>query len=71
MCDAIRANLLFGNDGQTKKVNMAVIGFDYNPFGNPALVNCVGEDNVYKAENPQELYAQILSLIAEEIGRLR
>lgn len=57
MCDLIRRGL---NDttpsGQPIEVTLAVIGFDYNPNSNKALVNCVGENNVYTAQNPDELY---------------
>ncbi|GAL12455.1 protein TadG [Vibrio astriarenae] len=75
MCDEIRSYLstYTAADGSTQQaqVELAVIGFTYNPSDHPALETCVGKDNVFKAENKEEILAQILSLIAEEIGRLK
>jgi tight adherence protein G len=51
-------------------ITMAVIGFDYDMDDYPQLSNCVGEDNVYEAENSDEIEDTILSLITEEIGHL-
>ncbi|MGR5411227.1 hypothetical protein ACPV5T_00645 [Vibrio astriarenae] len=75
MCDEIRSYLSTYTDSdgteQEAQVELAVIGFTYNPSNHPALETCVGEENVFKAENKEEILAQILSLIAEEIGRLK
>lgn len=85
MCDNIR-NLVNGGpmtvngmgtssgmktpDGEQMSARMAVIGFDYELNANVGLRNCVGKDNVYKAENKDDILNQILSLITEEVGHL-
>ncbi len=56
--------------GEQMNVSMAVIGFDYELNKNIGLRNCVGRNNVYKAENKDEILNQILSLITEEVGHL-
>ncbi|MGF1752341.1 pilus assembly protein TadG-related protein [Vibrio makurazakiensis] len=56
--------------GEQMNARMAVIGFDYELDENVNLKNCVGKDNVYKAENKDEILNQILSLITEEVGHL-
>ncbi|MGR5166209.1 TadE/TadG family type IV pilus assembly protein [Vibrio astriarenae] len=73
MCEEIRDHLkVIPSKSDTEAhVEMAVIGFDYDPDDHPALAECVGSDNVYRAQNKEEILAQILSLIAEEIGRLK
>ncbi|MGR5267041.1 hypothetical protein ACPV5R_04740 [Vibrio astriarenae] len=72
MCDSIKSYLEdLGDDKPQAHVELAVIGFDYPVGSYAALENCVGTDNVYQAENKEEILAQILSLIAEEIGRLK
>ncbi|MDN2483722.1 TadE/TadG family type IV pilus assembly protein [Vibrio agarivorans] len=71
MCDSIREYLNEPIDGEQVQAELAVIGFGFNPSSHPALGRCVGSDNVYQAENTEETLTLILSLIAEEIGRLR
>jgi len=57
-------------DGEQMSARMAVIGFDYELDKNVGLRNCVGKDNVYKAENKDDILNKILSLITEEVGHL-
>lgn len=57
-------------DGEPMSARMAVIGFDYELNANVGLRNCVGKDNVYKAENKDDILNKILSLITEEVGHL-
>nr|WP_244230790.1 pilus assembly protein TadG-related protein [Vibrio ouci] len=57
-------------DGEQMNARMAVIGFDYELNANVGLRNCVGKDNVYKAENKDDILNKILSLITEEVGHL-
>lgn len=57
-------------DGKEVKARLAAVGFDYDIDKNPQMKNCVGENNVFKAENRVEIKNRILELIAEEIGRL-
>jgi len=56
--------------GDEMTARLAVIGFDYDLKENVNLKNCVGKDNVYKAENRDDILNQILSLITEEVGHL-
>ncbi|GIC75565.1 pilus assembly protein [Moritella sp. F3] len=57
--------------GERYSAKLAVIGFDYDINKNKELARCVGIDNVYKAENEQEILDKILELISEEIGHLK
>ena len=52
------------------KAKLAAVGFDYDIDSNPQMSNCVGENNVYKAENRADIKNKILELISEEIGHL-
>jgi tight adherence protein G len=81
MCDLIRTYL----DQKTVSVDMGgtspidmdveskifVIGFDYDLNANLGLTTCAGSDNVYEAQNKNEIISKILELISEEIGHLR
>ncbi len=49
---------------------IVLIGFDYDISTNQALLNCVGTDNAYQAQNSDEILSIILQLITEEIGHL-
>ncbi|XDF79767.1 TadE/TadG family type IV pilus assembly protein [Aliivibrio fischeri] len=73
MCREIQAGLESDRtpDGRPIAAKMAVIGFDYDPFANKALKDCVGEKNVYKAEDADEVEDIILELINEEVGHLK
>ncbi|WP_340642535.1 TadE/TadG family type IV pilus assembly protein [Photobacterium damselae] len=73
MCNKIRETLNLDKtpSGQEIKTRIAVIGFDYDANKNKALLNCAGEENVFKAQYRDELLDQILSLITEEIGHLK
>ena len=57
--------------GEQLNTRIAGIGFDYTTSQNTALVNCVGEANVFKAQDRDELKSKILELVSEEIGRLK
>nr|VVV05873.1 hypothetical protein AW0309160_03356 [Aliivibrio wodanis] len=59
------------DDGRKIEAKMAVVGFDYPLDQNIALKECVGVNNVYKAENKQDILDRILELITEEIGHLK
>lgn len=73
MCSKIKMGLESDRteDDRPIKARLAVIGFDYNPHENRALKDCVGEGNVYKAQNRDEILNKILELITEEIGHLK
>lgn len=73
MCTEILLKLGNANtsDGEAIKTKMAVVGFDYDPATNPSLTKCVGENNVYGANNPEDVLNKILELISEEIGHLK
>ncbi|PWI35229.1 hypothetical protein DI392_02890 [Vibrio albus] len=72
MCTTITDTL----DAQVTSKNYQVsskivlIGFDYDVSTNEALVNCVGTDNTYQAQNTGDILAIILKLITEEVGHL-
>lgn len=72
MCDVIRSGLsdAYTPDGTKIEAKIAVIGFDYNVNDNDALLHCAGENNVYEAQNRDEILNNILELITEEIGHL-
>jgi len=56
--------------GEAMNARMSVIGFDYDLHANTGLLNCVGKDNVFKAENKQDILNKILALVTEEVGHL-
>ncbi|MGF1802977.1 pilus assembly protein TadG-related protein [Vibrio gigantis] len=60
----------FTSWGEAMNARMSVIGFDYDLDANTGLRNCVGKDNVFKAENKQDILNKILALITEEVGHL-
>lgn len=69
LCEVIRNALSEPENDIHAKI--ALIGFDYNVLTtNAALRACVGNDNVYQANNRDEILNAILELITEEIGRL-
>ncbi|MEZ8102521.1 TadE/TadG family type IV pilus assembly protein [Vibrio bivalvicida] len=72
LCEDIRAELNSRKTSDNRPVTfqIALIGFGYNVGKNP-LTQCVGEENVYDAANPDELLDIILNLISEEIGHLK
>ncbi|MDA0127750.1 TadG [Vibrio sp. MarTm2] len=73
MCDEIRRGLNQGTtaSGASIKARLAVVGFDYDVNDNRALRDCVGAENVYKAQNRDDILNKILELITEEIGHLK
>lgn len=73
MCSTIMSKLnseTVDVDGVTTQVKarLAAVGFDYDVKANPQMANCVGSDNVYRAQNPDDIKNKILELITEEIG---
>jgi tight adherence protein G len=71
LCSTIidQLNSLKSGDDNVK-AKLAAVGFDYDIDSNPQMSNCVGENNVYKAENRADIKNKILELISEEIGHL-
>lgn len=72
MCTKIIEGLssLKTSDGDNVKAKLAAVGFDYDVDSNPQMENCVGANDVYKAENSEDIKNKILELISEEIGHL-
>jgi tight adherence protein G len=75
LCNTIRNGLNNKKTTDDKYVEsrIVMIGFDYDPTGNPGLSTCVGgtsSGNIFRANNSEELKTTILTLINEEIGRL-
>lgn len=74
LCETIRNKLnediIVDGKIVSVKARLAAVGFDYNIQNNPQMKNCVGADNVYKAENTNDIKNKILELISEEIGHL-
>lgn len=73
MCSTILSKLnseTVDVDGVTTQVKarLAAVGFDYDVKANPQMANCVGSDNVYRAQTPDDIKNKILELITEEIG---
>lgn len=59
------------SDGRNIESKLAVVGFDYDLNDNPALLECAGKENVFKAQDKQDILDKILELITEEIGHLK
>ena len=58
-------------DGASVTGKISVVGFDYNVNSNRALMECAGAENVFKAQNRDDILNKILELITEEIGHLK
>lgn len=73
MCDDIKTKLNseLTPSGQRITAKMSVVGFDYDVNDNRALLDCAGEENVFKAQDKQDILDKILELITEEIGHLK
>ncbi|MDK9737085.1 TadG [Vibrio sp. D404a] len=73
LCKMVMEKLNTGtNDlGEPLHTRIAGVGFDYDTSKNVALINCLGEGNVFKAQDRDELKSKILELVSEEIGRLK
>lgn len=58
--------------GEDPSVRIAMIGFGdgYDIHANTGLLNCVGEDNAFSANNKDEILSLIMSLVSEEVGHL-
>ncbi|EKO3574103.1 pilus assembly protein [Vibrio metschnikovii] len=67
LCSTILNTLNSQNDVQAR---MVAVGFAYDINAYPQMKNCVGEDNVFSARNPDDIKNKILELITEEIGHL-
>ncbi|OOE96164.1 pilus assembly protein [Salinivibrio sp. IB643] len=71
MCTNIIEHLNSLNvDGEPVKARMTAVGFADSEDIPSQMESCVGEDNVFSAENPDEIKNKILELITEEIGHL-
>lgn len=57
-------------EGNDVTARMVSVGFDYNINAFPQMRNCVGQENVFSAENRNDIKNKILELITEEIGHL-
>lgn len=57
-------------EGHNVTARMVAVGFGYDINKFPQMKNCVGQDNVFKAENREDIKNKILELITEEIGHL-
>ncbi|NIY84160.1 vWA domain-containing protein [Vibrio hepatarius] len=58
-------------DKEKTKVTMGVIGVNYKVDPNDGFGDCVGQKNIYHAQDGEDVYKYILNLINEETGRLR
>ncbi|MUK77258.1 hypothetical protein GNP84_10170 [Aliivibrio fischeri] len=60
------------NTGEDPSVRIAMIGFGdgYDIHANTGLLNCVGEENAFSANNKDEILNLIMSLVSEEVGHL-
>lgn len=58
------------SNGDNVKARIFAVGFDYEVKSNPQLADCVGADNVFQAQNRDDIKNKILELITEEIGHL-
>ncbi|MGL4381997.1 TadE/TadG family type IV pilus assembly protein [Vibrio misgurnus] len=58
------------SNGDNVKARIFAVGFDYEVKDNPQLADCVGADNVFQAQNRDDIKNKILELITEEIGHL-
>ncbi|EKO3700485.1 TadE/TadG family protein [Vibrio metschnikovii] len=72
LCNVIlnTLNSLETSDGSKVTARMVAVGFDYNINQFPQMKNCVGEDNVFSADDRDAIKNKILELITEEIGHL-
>ncbi|EKO3657957.1 pilus assembly protein [Vibrio metschnikovii] len=72
LCNVIlnTLNSLETSDGNKVTARMVAVGFDYNINQFPQMKNCVGEDNVFSADDRNAIKNKILELITEEIGHL-
>lgn len=53
------------------RIKMGVIGINYQVNKNDGFGDCVGKENIYHAEQGEDVYKYILNLINEETGRLK
>lgn len=82
LCDQINKTLQNSSSGE-KEFRFVAIGFGYDLDNPPksddikpdapftSLADCVGENNLYEAEDIDEVLDIILELISEEIGHLK
>ncbi|MCG3722546.1 TadE/TadG family type IV pilus assembly protein [Vibrio cincinnatiensis] len=57
-------------DGRNVTARMVAVGFAYDINAFPQMKNCVGQENVFSAQNRDAIKNKILELITEEIGHL-
>ncbi|WP_332398264.1 TadE/TadG family type IV pilus assembly protein [Vibrio metschnikovii] len=72
LCSTIhdRLNSKKTKDGKIVKARIAAVGFDYVVKNNPQLGTCVGQGNIFQANDVASIKNKILELITEEIGHL-
>jgi tight adherence protein G len=60
------------NTGEDPSARVAMIGFGngYDIHDNTGLLNCVGEENAFSANDKDEILNLIMSLVSEEVGHL-
>lgn len=60
------------NTGEDPSARIAMIGFGngYDIHDNTGLLNCVGEENAFSANDKDEILNLIMSLVSEEVGHL-
>lgn len=60
------------NTGEDPSARIVMIGFGdgYDIHDNTGLLNCVGEDNAFSAENKEDILNLIMSFVSEEVGHL-
>ena len=71
-CDLIRNEFAkqTTSDGQPVHLEIAVVGFDYRVQYNRSLQRCADQGKMMSAEDPQDVYRKVTSVIGEEIGHL-
>ncbi|MGY5579606.1 pilus assembly protein TadG-related protein [Vibrio cincinnatiensis] len=72
LCSRILNNLNseVTQDGRNVTARMVAVGFAYDINAFPQMKNCVGQENVFSAQNRDAIKNKILELITEEIGHL-
>ncbi|WP_186176344.1 TadE/TadG family type IV pilus assembly protein [Vibrio jasicida] len=56
--------------GQTEVI-MGVIGIGYSPTKNNGFIECFGNENIFHAENGDDVYKYVVQLLNDEVGRLQ
>ena len=60
------------NTGEDPSARIVMIGFGdgYDIHDNTGLLNCVGEENAFSAQNKEDILNLIMSFVSEEVGHL-